>query len=125
MHVIPTIGDDVQARNVALLVNRAVVANDPTFPFDLFASAPPVGAEGGTMTIQLRATDTGGNATLSDVVTLNVVSDTFPPDLVSTNLAEQTKRLFVRTIDARFDDPVEFHPGVACTYYVGISGYSN
>ena len=92
VHVIPTVGDDAQVRNVELLVNGTVVANDPTFPFDLFASAPPVGTEGGTMTIQLRVTDTGGNATLSEMVTLNVVPDTFPPDVVSINVAEGAKQ---------------------------------
>src|SRR5206468_1778764 len=53
--------DDVQARNVELLVNGQVIQNDVSFPFDLSAIAPNITEQSSTVTVQMRATDTGGN----------------------------------------------------------------
>src|SRR5207253_1179091 len=55
------VSDDVQVRNVELLVNGQVVQNQVSFPFDFSAIAPSIATAGGTFTIQVRATDTGGN----------------------------------------------------------------
>ncbi|MCC6717083.1 MAG: choice-of-anchor D domain-containing protein, partial [Acetobacteraceae bacterium] len=106
LHIVPTVTDDVQVRNVELLVNGKVVTNDPSFPFDLFAAVPTIKDGGTAMTVQLRATDTGGNVTLSDAVKLDVVPDTFPPAVNSVNLAEAAKRFFLRTIDVVFDEAI-------------------
>ena len=56
--------DDVQVRDVELLVNDKVVRRDVTFPFDLSAVAFGVDQAATTVKIQARATDTGGNSTL-------------------------------------------------------------
>jgi len=115
IHVVPDVADDVQVRNVELLVNGKVVVNDPTFPFDLFTAVPTIAVGGGTMTIQLRATDTGGNSALSEAVKLAVVPDTFAPEVVAVSVAEDAKRFFVRNIEVRFDEPVD-------TALLGTSG---
>ena len=59
------VADDVQVRNVELLVNGQVVLNDVSFPFDLAAIAPNIQPGMNTMVVQARATDTGGNVTAS------------------------------------------------------------
>ena len=104
VHVTPLVSDDVQIRNVELLVNGTVVSNDPSFPFDMFTQAPTVG---GSVQLQVRVTDTGGNVGLSDVVTLATVPDTFGPTVMSTSIADGDKRFFVRNIDVRFNEQVD------------------
>ncbi|MHA4866064.1 Ig-like domain-containing protein [Duganella sp. PWIR1] len=107
VHIKPTISDDVQVRNVELLVNGEVVSNDVSFPFDLFTQAPAISAAGNTLTLQVRATDTGGNVAVSDVTTLTVVPDTFPPLLNAASVADGERRFFVRSIDLSFDEPLD------------------
>jgi streptogramin lyase len=75
--------DDVQVRDVQLLVNGQLVRDAVSFPFDFFAIAPTVAQSGSTFTIQAIATDTGGNTMLSNVITIGLVRDTFPPTIVS------------------------------------------
>ena len=72
--------DDVQIRNVELLVNGVVVRNDVSFPFDVTSIVPrlPDGATSDSLTLQVRATDTGGNRGFSDRVTVELVEDTVP-----------------------------------------------
>src|SRR5262249_19671644 len=77
------VSDDVQVRNVELLVNGRAVSNDLSFPFDFSAIAPSIAASGSSFTIQVRATDTGGNVGLSNVLTVQPVKDTFPPQILS------------------------------------------
>ena len=73
------ISDDVQVRNVELLVNGEVVRNDVSFPWDLQATAVGL-ADGLTQTIiEVRATDTGGNSRTSAPIPVNLVPDIFPP----------------------------------------------
>ena len=108
VRVRPTVTDDVQIRSLELLVNGNVVGSDNNFPYELFAQAPvlPGSVSSGTMTVQVRATDTGGNVTLSDILSLDVVPDTFPPQLGSINIDEGARRFFVRSIDLTFNEPL-------------------
>lgn len=107
VRVIPVITDDVQVRNVELLVNGQIVSNDIAFPFELFTQVPTIADGGNTLNIQIRATDTGGNVTLSAPVTLTVVPDTFAPVVSSVSIAEGDRRFFVRSIDMVFDEPID------------------
>jgi len=107
VRVLPTVGDDVQVRNVELLVNGQVTSTDASFPYELIAQAPTIATGGNTMTVQVRATDTGGNASLSNLVTLTVVPDTFPPQVESVSIDEGARRFFVRSIDVQFDEPLD------------------
>src|SRR5262249_36898344 len=75
--------DDVQVSSVELLVDGQVVSTDVSFPFDFFAPARKLGTGSNTMTVQARATDTGGNVGLSSVLTLTVIKDTVPPTVLS------------------------------------------
>ncbi|MEY4764149.1 MAG: hypothetical protein RI907_822, partial [Pseudomonadota bacterium] len=102
----PTVADDVQIRSLELLVNGTVVLSDDSYPFELTTAAPLLSAGNATMTLQVRATDTGGNSSLSNVVTLNVVADTFAPLLSSIDLNEGDRRFIVRTVNLGFDEAV-------------------
>jgi len=102
IEVNPTVTDDVQVRNVELLVNGQVVADDPSFPFDFTAQVPTIANAGSTMTIQALATDTGGNTTLSNIVTLNVVKDTFPPVVTAASITENDSLYFVKSVQLDF-----------------------
>ena len=106
-HVVPTITDDVQVRNTELLVNGQVVANDAAFPFELSGQAPTIGTGGTTMTLQVRATDTGGNSTLSAPIVVGVVPDTFAPQVSNISVTEGARLFFVRSITVTFDEPLD------------------
>jgi hypothetical protein len=85
--------DDVQVRNVELLVNGQVVRNNVSFPFDFSAIAPTIAASGSTFTIQVRATDTGGNVGLSNVLTIGLVNDTSPLTISNFSPANSSSQL--------------------------------
>ena len=85
----PTVTDDVQVRNVEVLRGGQVVQNDVAFPFEMSAVLPTIAANGSNLvTLQVRATDTGGNFGLSTPITVQLVPDTFGPTLVSSNVNE-------------------------------------
>ena len=70
-----------------MLVNGQVVQNVVAFPFDLSTVLPTIAQNGSSpITVQVGATDTGGNVGLSNALTLQLVRDTTPPTLVSTNI---------------------------------------
>lgn len=97
--------DDVQVRNVELLVNGQVVSNDVSFPFDLSAIALPT--LGNSVTVQVRATDTGGNTSLSNLLTFDVVPDTFGPTVTTTTPTEDTRRRQISGISVRFNEAID------------------
>ena len=105
--VLANVRDDVQVRTVELLVNNQVVTNDVAFPWDLVATAPAIAAGGTTLTIQVRATDTGGNVTLSAPLVFDVIPDTFPPLVTETSPLEGARPFFVKSFDIRFDEPID------------------
>ena len=84
-----TITDDVQVRDVAVLVNGTVQSDSVTFPWNLSAVMPTIAANGSNQaTIQIRATDTGGNVTTTAPITVQLVRDTTPPDLVNSDISQ-------------------------------------
>lgn len=62
--------------------------NDTGYPFELGTSLPTIATNNGstTVTLQVRATDTGGNFGLSAPIAVDLVADTFAPQLVATSL---------------------------------------
>ena len=63
--------DDVQVRNIDMLVNGETVRSDGSFPWDFTLIATSDIIQGDVLTLQARAVDTGANAALSDVVELD------------------------------------------------------
>jgi hypothetical protein len=114
--------DDVQVRNVELLINGAVVANDVSFPFDFIAPVP-MSATGETFTIEVRATDTGGNATTSAPTTLAIVPDTFAPTIDFVIPANGTSRFFgSKAVRIRFNEPLDASLLAGSTFSIVSAG---
>ncbi|MGR9145674.1 Ig-like domain-containing protein (plasmid) [Rhizobium leguminosarum] len=83
------ITDDVQVGNVQLLVNGQVAVNDVQYPWDLSARLPSIAANGSNqLTLTVRATDTGGNATSSAPIQIQLVPDTIAPVLIQENISD-------------------------------------
>ncbi len=98
--------DDVQVRNVELLVNGELVANALSFPFDLHAVG--LSDTGTSVVVQARATDSGGNVALSNPLTFDLVPDTFAPMVTSTSPADGASGgPGVRLVTVRFDEPLD------------------
>ncbi len=106
--IIAAVTDDVQVRNVQLLVDGQVVANAASFPFDLSVVAAGSTLDADTMTLSVRATDTGGNIADSDPLVLNLVPDTTAPVIVSQTPFDGAFRgKSFRTVRVLFNEPMD------------------
>jgi len=83
--VVADLSDDVQVRNVELLLDGRVIASEASFPWDFAAVMPVLALGSDTATLQVRATDTGGNVSTSDPLVLELVPDTFAPTIIATS----------------------------------------
>ena len=79
--IIVNVTDDVQVRNVELLVNGEVVGNDVSFPFEFTAVALNQEPEATAVEVQVRATDTGGNTALSNTLTFQLLPEEQGPTI--------------------------------------------
>ena len=99
--------DDVQVRNVELLVNGQVVANDASLPYDFVAVAPTLASGATNLTIQVEAFDTGGNSGLSNVLSYSLVKDTVPPTIIAmTPSAGSTSSYGLQTVEVDSSKPL-------------------
>ncbi|XZE51374.1 Ig-like domain-containing protein [Planctomycetaceae bacterium SH139] len=107
--ILSEIIDDVQVRDVELLINETVVRRDTSFPFEFDFVAPNLEeANGEPLRVQMRATDTGGNVTLSDVRSVTLTADTTPPIIQSISLEnQQVVSSRFRTIAMSFNEPID------------------
>ncbi|HQU42601.1 MAG TPA: choice-of-anchor D domain-containing protein [Pirellulales bacterium] len=103
------ISDDVQVRNVEVVVNGLVVKTDVSFPFDLSTFLPSIAVAGDSVTVQVSATDTGGNTTTTTApLTLDLVPDTVPPGIVQINPADGAVRgQEFRAVTIDFSKPID------------------
>ncbi|MDA1053499.1 MAG: Ig-like domain-containing protein [Planctomycetota bacterium] len=98
--------DDVQVRDVELLVDGRVVARDVSAPFDLRAVAPALSSGATSVSFQVRASDTGGNAGLSEVLTYTLTPDITPPEIVGSSPTDSGAGFQVSAVTLRFDEPI-------------------
>ena len=82
--VTAVVTDDVQVRNVEFYLDGQLVATDGTFPFEYRFITPRLTVNKTTFTLRAKATDTGGNSTWSDTLTVRLVADATPPRVLST-----------------------------------------
>jgi len=102
------VGDDQQVRNVELLVDGQVVTNDVAFPWTTAVALPVRTGAKTTAVIQARATDTGGNTTLSDELVIDLVPDTFAPTIEESNVADGSRHgQSFRTVRLRFSETLD------------------
>jgi len=71
--------DDVQIRDVEFYLDDKLLRKDGSHPFEIRFTAP----DGGTITVQVKATDTGGRFAWSDVQTRNAVTDAVIPEVLA------------------------------------------
>nr|WP_161501232.1 Ig-like domain-containing protein [Rhodopirellula sp. SM50] len=120
-----SITDDVQVRNVELLVNGQVVQNDVAFPFEFLATAPALASGATSVVVQVRAVDTGGNSSLSNVLSYGLVADTLAPSVIGTTPQSGQKVFFTPSIDVRFDEPLDtalVNAGGVSLIFLGADG---
>lgn len=103
------VSDDVQVRKVEFLMDGQPIFTDVSFPFDPIFVAPLLaGAVGRTISFQVRATDTGGNVTLSDAIAINVVPDRVGPTIQSISPTDGSSGFSgLRTVRVRFSETVD------------------
>ena len=106
LRVSAKLGDDVQVRNVELLLNGQVVANRVSAPYDFSVAVPPLTGSP-NLSVELRATDTGGNSKLSAPLTFEIVDDKFSPVLLGTTPSDDSKVFYTPSIDVRFNEPID------------------
>lgn len=103
-----TIADDVQVRSIEVLVNGTVSRADVAYPWDLRALMPTIASNGSeTVTVQIRATDTGGNVALTDAYVFKLTPDATPPRILSQSIADEALRSQnIRSITVRFNEAI-------------------
>ncbi|WP_413925129.1 Ig-like domain-containing protein [Candidatus Accumulibacter phosphatis] len=103
-----TVDDDTQVRSVELLLDGRVIASDVSFPWDRAVTLPAIGTGDGTATLQVRATDTGGNVGLSDLMPLHLSRDNTSPTLASSSLADGSRKgVGLRIVNLAFSEPLD------------------
>ncbi|MGB5051470.1 MAG: Ig-like domain-containing protein, partial [Caldilineaceae bacterium] len=71
--------DDVAVRDVEFYLNGSLLQKDSSFPFEI-RFTPPVTT---TLTLQAKATDTGGKFAWTDIQTRTAVADAIQPEVVN------------------------------------------
>ena len=106
--VLANVTDDTQVRNVELLVNGKVVANNVALPYDFTATVPAfVPAGPNPFTLVVRATDTGGNVAVSTPISYSVIADVAPPTAIGSSPSEGASVYYTPQVDIRFDKPLD------------------
>lgn len=102
------VSDDVQVRSVELLVDGAVVLTDTSYPFELVAVAVSDDIDAPVTVVEVRATDSGGNAGVSNRLVIDVVPERTPPEVVLVDPAGGTRpREGLRALRIEFSEPME------------------
>lgn len=126
--VTASVTDDVQVRNVEFYVDGVRVLTDGNFPFEHRFLTPRLTAEKPTFTVRAKATDTGGNSTWSDEITVNLTPDATPPRVSRTDPPQNG---FVSVASARmgafafFNEPMDPASLNSSSFYVLSGGADN
>ena len=116
------VSDDVQVSGVELIENGDVIASDVSYPFVFSVLAPGVtqGSGSTSATYRIRATDTGGNSSVSEPIEIHTVSDNLPPQLTLTKPSSLQQVFYVPSIDLQFDEAIDIsnlrYSGFRLTY---------
>jgi hypothetical protein len=105
VRVTATVSDDVQVRNVEFHVDGVKVSTDGNFPFEhrFFTPTRPRTR----FTLRARASDTGGNATWTDEITVMLVPDGTPPQIARLTPADGVVAGDVDVVAALFNEPMD------------------
>src|SRR4030095_4850552 len=120
IHILIEATDDVLVRGVEILVNGQPVGSDTSFPHEALLTAS---ASAGPMTVQARATDTGGNTALSNALVFQVASDTVAPTIVAIDPADgATAPGGLQQVTVLFSEALDAASGSASTFRVVAGG---
>lgn len=101
------VSDDVEVRNVQLFIDDALVGTDGNFPFELRFLTPLIADGSPTFTAQMRATDTAGNVTDSELLTITLTEDATPPRTTRFSPADGSFLGGTENIVLTFNEPVD------------------
>jgi hypothetical protein len=90
LRVTANVTDDVQVRNVEFYLDGQRSVTDGNFPFEHRFITPPILPGKAFFTLRGRASDTGGNATLSEELVINLTPDITAPRVLRTVPANAT-----------------------------------
>ena len=107
MRLTANVTDNVQVRDVEFFVDDVLVATDGNYPFEVRLIAPGLSPTRTSFKLRAKATDTGGNATFSEEVTLLLVKDATPPTARPLQPAPNGVAGNVRTVAITFNEPVD------------------
>jgi histidinol phosphatase-like enzyme len=97
--------DDVQVRNVEFYLDGTLVEKDGNFPFEFRFIAPQRTTSKTSFSLRARSTDTGGNFTWSDEVTVTLLPDTAPPQV--TRISPRSIVAGIRSVSVSFDEQMD------------------
>lgn len=115
--------DDVQVRLVEFYLDGVNVFTDGNFPFEYRFTMPGRGATRTHLVLRARAFDTGGNATWSDEIRVELLPDTTPPRVAKSEPTVGAKR--VSTLFVYFTeliDPATLNPASFRVFSAGADG---
>jgi hypothetical protein len=98
--------DDLQIRNLEFFVDGDRIVTDGNFPFRTNILVPAL-ADQATVTLQARASDTGGNATFSSNVVLTITADVTQPTVLTSIPAAFDILGSVRAVSVTFSEAVD------------------
>lgn len=111
------IADDVQVQRVELLADGQVVRTELSYPYDLTTVLPTIAQTGAQVVLQVRATDTGGNITLSPPQVIDLVADTTAPTVTLLDPPNgSTQTLARRKVTLQFSEAISAASAIAANF---------
>ncbi len=106
VRVTANVDDDVQVRNVTFFIDGVAVATDGNFPFE-YRFTTPLRSVRSSFTLAALATDTGGNQTRLQPITVNVSADTVAPKVVAVNPPDNARLVSAAALTIFFNEPIQ------------------
>jgi hypothetical protein len=105
VRVTANVRDDVQVRNVDLYLDGVKLETDGNYPFEFRFTTPLLSVQP-SFTMRARAADTGGNATWTEEIVVNLTADSTPPRV--TNVSPRDRAVLGRlgAVAAFFSEPI-------------------
>jgi hypothetical protein len=106
VRVTATTSDDVQVRNVEFYVDGLKIATDGNFPFE-HRFVAPLRRDQTSFLLRARASDTGGNATFTGEITVELVADATAPRVRRVTPQEGGAVQAVTAVAGFFSEPLD------------------
>ncbi len=111
--------DDVQVRNVAFYLDGNEVHRDGSYPFN-YRFITPLLSQQTSFTLQVKATDTGGNIGWSSIQSVDLLADTTAPSVL--NQQPIIGKRNVNLVSAFFDEPLDSSTATATNFTLVEAG---